>query len=52
VKYYVVAEIEVLDPDWVQHYIDEVTPIVERRGGRYLARRAPARTVQRKPSCQ
>jgi uncharacterized protein (DUF1330 family) len=38
VKYYAVAEIEVLEPDWVQHYIDEVTPIVEGRGGRYLAR--------------
>ena len=37
-KYYAVAEIEVVDPDWVQQYIDEVTPIVERRGGRYLAR--------------
>jgi uncharacterized protein (DUF1330 family) len=38
VKYYAVAEIEVVDPGWVQQYIDEVTPIVERRGGRYLAR--------------
>lgn len=37
-KYYAVAEIEVVDPAWVRGYIDEVTPIVERRGGRYLAR--------------
>jgi uncharacterized protein (DUF1330 family) len=44
VKYYAVAEIEVLDPEWVQRYVDEVTPIVERRGGRYLAR---ARRVER-----
>lgn len=37
-KYYAVAEIEVVDPAWVRRYIDEVTPIVERWGGRYLAR--------------
>jgi uncharacterized protein (DUF1330 family) len=37
-KYYAVAEIEVLDPAWVQRYIEDVTPMVERRGGRYLAR--------------
>ncbi len=37
-KYYAVAEIEVTDPNWVREYIEKVTPMVERYGGRYLAR--------------
>jgi uncharacterized protein (DUF1330 family) len=37
-KYYAVAEIEVTDPAWVREYIADVTAMVERRGGRYLAR--------------
>jgi len=36
-KYYAVAEIEVTDPTWVRDYVADVTAIVERRGGRYLA---------------
>jgi len=39
-KYYAVAEIDITDPSWVQDYIDKVTAMVERRGGRYLARTA------------
>jgi uncharacterized protein (DUF1330 family) len=37
-KYYAVAEVDVTDPAWVQSYVAEVTPMVERHGGRYLAR--------------
>jgi uncharacterized protein (DUF1330 family) len=37
-KYYAVAEIEVTDPAWVREYLADVTGMVERRGGRYLAR--------------
>lgn len=37
-KYYAVAEIEITDPDWVADYVANVTGIVERHGGRYLAR--------------
>lgn len=37
-KCYAVAEVDVTDPAWVREYIAEVTPMVERRGGRYLAR--------------
>jgi uncharacterized protein (DUF1330 family) len=33
-----VAEIEVTDPAWVRDYVARVTPMVERHGGRYLAR--------------
>jgi uncharacterized protein (DUF1330 family) len=37
-KYYSVAEIEINDQRWVPNYIKNVTPMVERHGGRYLAR--------------
>ena len=37
-KCYAVAEIDVTDPAWVREYAAVVTPMVERYGGRYLAR--------------
>jgi uncharacterized protein (DUF1330 family) len=37
-KYYAVAEIEITDRSWVAAYIQNVTRLVEQRGGRYLAR--------------
>jgi uncharacterized protein (DUF1330 family) len=37
-KHYTVAEIDVTDPSWVRDYVANVTPLVESRGGRYLAR--------------
>jgi uncharacterized protein (DUF1330 family) len=37
-KHYAVAEIGITDPDWVAEYVENVTPLVEARGGRYLAR--------------
>lgn len=37
-KYYCVAEIEITDQSWVPGYVQNVTKIVERCGGRYLAR--------------
>lgn len=37
-KYYCVAEIEVISRDWVPSYIENVTKLVERFGGKYLAR--------------
>lgn len=37
-KYYAVAEIEITDRSWVSAYVKNVTPMVERYGGRYLAR--------------
>ncbi len=39
-KWYAVAEIDVRDPAWVADYVKDVTAMVERRGGRYLARTA------------
>jgi uncharacterized protein (DUF1330 family) len=38
VKYYFIGEIEVTDQSWVPHYIKNVTEMVERHGGKYLAR--------------
>jgi uncharacterized protein (DUF1330 family) len=37
-KYYAVAELDVTDPGWVREYVANVTDMVERHGGRYLAR--------------
>ncbi len=36
--YYAVAEIDITDRSWVSEYVKNVTPMVERYGGRYLAR--------------
>jgi uncharacterized protein (DUF1330 family) len=46
VKYYAVAEIDVTDPGWVREYVAEVTPLVEARGGRYLARTATIQKIE------
>jgi uncharacterized protein (DUF1330 family) len=37
-KHYVIVELDITDQSWVQAYVQNVTPMVERRGGRYLAR--------------
>ena len=37
-KSYFLVECEVTDQSWVADYQKNVTPMVERRGGRYLAR--------------
>jgi uncharacterized protein (DUF1330 family) len=39
-KYYAIAEIDITDPGWVREYVADVTAMVERHGGRYLARTA------------
>jgi uncharacterized protein (DUF1330 family) len=38
VKYYAVAELDIIDPGWVPEYVRRTTEMVERHGGRYLAR--------------
>ena len=50
-KHYTVAELEVTDPAWVGDYVNDVTPMVERRGGRYLARSIQVEQIEgeRKP---
>jgi uncharacterized protein (DUF1330 family) len=37
-KHYAVAELDLTDGSWVRDYVLNVTPMVERRGGRFLAR--------------
>src|SRR3954463_6501029 len=37
-KYYCVAELDITDQNWVSAYVKKVTEMVERHGGRYLAR--------------
>jgi uncharacterized protein (DUF1330 family) len=44
VKYYAIAELDMTDRAWAREYVENVTPMVERRGGRFLAR---TDTVQR-----
>lgn len=37
-KYYCVAELDITDQSWVPSYVENVTKLVEKFGGRYLAR--------------
>jgi uncharacterized protein (DUF1330 family) len=39
-KYYCVAELDITDRVWVSDYVQNVTKLVERHGGRYLSRTA------------
>ncbi len=43
---YTVAELEITDPSWVGDYVAEVTPMVERHGGRYLARTTKVERIE------
>jgi uncharacterized protein (DUF1330 family) len=45
-KYYSVAEIEITDKSWVPDYVRNVTGLVERHGGRYLARTSKMAKVE------
>jgi uncharacterized protein (DUF1330 family) len=38
IKYYCVAELDITDRGWVPAYVENVTKLVERFNGRYLAR--------------
>jgi uncharacterized protein (DUF1330 family) len=37
-KHYTIGEMEILDRGWVGDYVTDVTRMIERAGGRYLAR--------------
>lgn len=45
-RYYCVAEMDVTDRGWVPEYVREVTALVERFGGRYLARTPKAEVLE------
>jgi uncharacterized protein (DUF1330 family) len=46
VRYYAIAELDIEDPGWVRDYVANVTPMVERHGGRYLARTAQVEQIE------
>jgi len=37
-SFYTIGELTITDPAWVESYVKTVTPMIERHGGRYLAR--------------
>lgn len=45
-KHYFIAEMRVTDRAWVAEYVQAVTPMVERYGGRYLARTSRVEKVE------
>ncbi len=45
-KYYCVVEVETTDPSWMSAYIQNVTKLVEQRGGRYLARTSTLEKIE------
>ena len=45
-KYYCVVEVDATDPSWVPAYIQNVTKLVEARGGRYLARTSALEKIE------
>lgn len=45
-KYYAVADIDINDPSWVPAYVKNVTAMVERYGGRYLARTSNVEKIE------
>jgi uncharacterized protein (DUF1330 family) len=45
-KYYFVGEVETTDQSWVPDYVKNVTGMVERWGGRYLARTPKVEKVE------
>ena len=45
-KYYGLVELEIKDQSWVPDYVKNVTPMLERYGGRYLARTSKVEKVE------
>ncbi|HKO54638.1 MAG TPA: DUF1330 domain-containing protein [Thermoanaerobaculia bacterium] len=45
-KFYCVAEMDITDPSWVPEYVKNVTGMVERHGGRYLARTPKVEAIE------
>lgn len=45
-KYYAVAEVNVIDPSWVPEYLAKVNALVAGYGGKYLARTSEAEMME------
>lgn len=37
-KYYAIAEVSITNPDWIPEYMANVSAIIEKNGGKYIAR--------------
>lgn len=50
-KHYTVVELEITDDSWIPEYVQNVTKMVEKHGGRYLARTSTIEKIEgnRKP---
>ncbi len=45
-KYYCVVEVNPTDPSWMAAYVQNATKLVERHGGRYLARTSTLEKIE------
>lgn len=45
-KYYWIVEVDIKDPSWLAPYAENVTRLIEARGGRYLARSTNAERIE------
>ena len=45
-KCYCIVELDTTDPSWVPAYVQNVTKMVEQRGGRYLARTSSLEKIE------
>ncbi|HEX3511354.1 MAG TPA: DUF1330 domain-containing protein [Solirubrobacteraceae bacterium] len=45
-KFYTVAELDITDPGWIPDYVENTTRLVEKAGGRYLARTPNSEKVE------
>ena len=45
-RYYAIVEIDITDQSWVADYVKNVTPMLERHGGRYLARTSKIERIE------
>src|SRR5579884_3527882 len=46
-KYYAMVEIDITDQSWISDYVKNVTPMLERHGGRYLPRTSKIERMER-----
>ena len=49
-RWYAVVELEITDRGWVREYVDQVTRLVTRYGGRYLARTGRVERFEGEPA--
>lgn len=45
-KYYGIAELDIIDASWIPEYVKNVTALVESCGGKYLARTSAIQTLE------